>query len=69
MAKAAAGREKDRGFCMALLQHRYVRLAAVLELVAAMPMDGKEQRALRSTIRRWAKAAGEAGHDIGTEGA
>ena len=69
MAKAAAGREKDRGFCMALLQHRYVRLAAVLELVAAMPMDGKEQRALRSTIRRWAKAAGEAGHDIATEGA
>ena len=64
MAKAAAGRAKDRQFCMALLEHRYVALAAVLELVAKMPMDEKAQRALSATIRRWAKAVREAGFNI-----
>lgn len=65
MAKAAAGREKDRGFCMALLEHRYVNLPSVLELVAKMPLHEKQRRALRATIRRWVKAVREAGHDIG----
>lgn len=64
LAKAAAGREKDREFCMALFQHRYVTPARVLQLVATMPLDDKEQRALRATIRRWAKAVRDAGHDV-----
>jgi hypothetical protein len=57
LAKAAAGREKDREFCIALLAHRYVTLDQVLELVPAMPIDGERQRKLRATIRRWQKAA------------
>ena len=55
MAKAAAGREKDREFCMALLQYGYVDLAALLKLVSHMPVNAKGQKALRATIRRWAK--------------
>ena len=57
LAKAAAGREKDREFCIALFEHHYVTSAQVLELVPAMPIDGERQRKLRATIRRWAKAA------------
>jgi hypothetical protein len=64
MSKAAAGRHKDREFCMALLQHRYVRPASLLALVDAMPMDDHGQRRLRATIRRWTKALRDAGHDI-----
>jgi hypothetical protein len=58
LAKAAAAREKDREFCMALFAHGYVTLEQVLELVATMPLERLEQRRLRATIRRWAKAAG-----------
>lgn len=57
MSKAAAGREKDREFCTALLSYGYVSLEQVLQLVAQMPLDDKAMRALRATIRRWAKAA------------
>ncbi|GAB4061252.1 DUF6036 family nucleotidyltransferase [Uliginosibacterium sediminicola] len=57
LSKAAAGREKDRDFCIALFQHSYVTLAQVLELVATMPIDSKAQRSLRATIRRWEKSA------------
>ena len=64
LAKAVAAREKDREFCMALFQHGYVTPARVLELVPVMPVDEKRRRALRATIRRWAKAARDAGHDI-----
>ncbi len=64
LAKAVAGREKDREFCMALFEHRYVTPAQVLELVPIMPIDEKEQRTLRATIRRWAKAVRDAGHDL-----
>ncbi|MFT3779937.1 MAG: hypothetical protein QM772_17030 [Ottowia sp.] len=56
LAKAAAGREKDRAFCTALLRHGYVAAASVLALVPTMPIDQEAQRALRATIRRWAKA-------------
>ena len=56
LAKAVAGREKDREFCMALLEYRYVTLAQVLDLVPTLPVDDKAQRTLRATIRRWAKA-------------
>jgi len=55
LAKAAAGREKDREFCMALLEYGYVTLGAALALVESMPLDDRRQRALRATIRRWAK--------------
>lgn len=64
LAKAVAGREKDREFCMALFEHGYVALAQVLEKVPIMPIDEKEQRTLRATIRRWAKAVRDAGHNV-----
>jgi hypothetical protein len=57
LSKAAAGREKDRQFCIALLAHGHVAMPRAMELVPAMPMDTTGQRKLRSTIRRWAKAA------------
>lgn len=56
MSKVAAGRDKDRVFCMALLEHGYVALDQVLDLTAAMPLDHEQQRRLKATIRRWAKA-------------
>jgi hypothetical protein len=56
LAKAAAGREKDREFCMALFEYGYVTLAQALKMVPTMPFDDKEQRTLRARIRRWAKA-------------
>jgi hypothetical protein len=56
LSKAAAGREKDREFCMALLAHGYATVERVLDLVVTMPLNGTEQRTLRATIRRWAKA-------------
>lgn len=64
LSKAAAGREKDREFCMALLEHRHVTLARVLELLPTMPVDANEQRRLRAAIQRWARALGKAGHDV-----
>lgn len=57
LAKAAAGREKDRAFCIALIRCGYVKLDAALVLVQNMPLDAKAQQALRATIRRWAKNA------------
>jgi len=67
LAKAVAGRDKDREFCMALFEHHYVTPVQVLELVPIMPVDDKEQRTLRATIRRWAKAVRDAGHNIPEE--
>jgi hypothetical protein len=64
MSKAAAGRDKDRVFCMAMLQHAYVVPAQVLELVPGMPVSNEDKRRLRATIRRWAKALRLAGHPI-----
>jgi hypothetical protein len=61
MSKAVAAREKDRDFCMALLEHGYVKPAQALALVVAMPLDEDQQKRLRATIRRWAKAIGDAG--------
>jgi hypothetical protein len=65
LSKAVAGRQKDREFCMALLEHKYVKLSQVLELVTTMPIDANEQRRLHTAIRRWAKVLREAGHDVG----
>ncbi len=67
LAKAAAGREKDREFCMALFEYGYVTLAQALKMVPTMPFDDKEQRTLRATIRRWAKAVRDAGYDVTDE--
>lgn len=55
MSKAAAGRDKDREFCMALLEHGYVKPSQVLDLVDLMPLDDQRQRRLRASIRRWVK--------------
>ena len=37
-------------------EHCYVTLAHVLELVQTMPVGANEQRRLRATVQRWAKA-------------
>ena len=57
LAKAAAAREKDREFCVALLQYGYVNLEAALALVGCMPLDAQAQQRLRATMRRWARSA------------
>ncbi len=41
LAKAAAGRDKDRAFCIASLQHHCVTLAAVMDLEANERPAGK----------------------------
>lgn len=64
LSKAAANRDKDREFCMALLEHRYVRVAEAINLVPRMPLDAPAQRDMRARIRRWADAVRRAGHDI-----
>lgn len=64
MSKAAAGRDKDREFCTALLQHGHVTPAQALSLVDAMPLDDAQRRRLRATVRRWAKTLRDAGHAI-----
>lgn len=64
LAKAVARREKDREFCVALLNHGYVKLDDALDLVPTMPLDKAQQRALRATLRRWAAKRGSAA-DVG----
>jgi len=61
LSKAVAGRDKDRQFCMALIEHGHVSSDAALERVSEMPIDDLTRRALRATIRRWAKSAGATG--------
>lgn len=67
LSKVAAGREKDREFCMALFEHGYVTPGQVLKMVPNLPVGDKAQRTLRATIRRWAKAVRDAGHDVPEE--
>jgi hypothetical protein len=55
LSKAIAGRPKDREFCMALLEHKYLEPASLIALVPLMPLDVADQRRLRATIRRWAQ--------------
>jgi hypothetical protein len=57
LSKAAAGRDKDRIFCIALLQHGHVRSADALARLSGMPLDGAARRRLRAAIARWTKAA------------
>ncbi|KAA0178591.1 hypothetical protein KZ686_24385 [Cupriavidus cauae] len=64
MAKAAADRDKDRVFCMALIQHGYVSPDAAINRVNDMPMERAAQGRLRARIKRWTKALREQGHEI-----
>lgn len=64
MSKAVAARDKDRRFCMAMLEYGYVNEVEVLALVDAMPVDEQMRRRLRSTIRRWCKAVRDASHEL-----
>ena len=57
LAKAVAGRDKDREFCMALLAQGYVLPEDALRLTERMDLDAQAERRLRATIRRWAEAA------------
>lgn len=57
LSKAAAGRDKDRLFCIALLRHGHVEPAQAIARLPEMPLDDAGQRRLRATITRWAKAA------------
>ncbi len=64
LSKAAAGRDKDREFCLAMLAHGYVTPAQVVDLVAVMPLGDEQRRKLRATIRRWVTSLRSAGHAI-----
>ncbi|MEO3691862.1 DUF6036 family nucleotidyltransferase [Roseateles paludis] len=64
MSKAAAARDKDRVFCMAMLQHRFVAIGPALDQVSHMPLDDEAKRSLRARIRRWTKALREQGHGV-----
>ncbi|MEO6280140.1 hypothetical protein [Roseateles sp.] len=57
LSKAAAGRDKDRLFCIALLQHGHVSAADALARAPDMPLDADGRRRLRAAITRWFKAA------------
>jgi hypothetical protein len=67
LAKATAGREKDREFCKSLFEYGYVTPAEALRIVPTMPIDDQAQRTLRATIRRWAQAVRDAGHKLPDE--
>lgn len=54
LSKAWAGRDKDREFCIGLLQHAFVKLADALALVQHMPLDAKQRQNLARRIKRWA---------------
>lgn len=55
LSKAAAGREKDRAFCIAMFVHGLVTLHEVLDLIPRISMLGRaEQQRLRRTLARWA---------------
>jgi hypothetical protein len=49
LSKAAAGRDKDRDFCVALIEHSYVDPVRALQMVIDMPLDGDQQRS-HSTV-------------------
>jgi hypothetical protein len=64
MSKACAGRDKDREFCITLIEHGHVDPDRALEMIHRMPLDADERRRLRAAIRRWAHALGEAGRNL-----
>jgi len=65
MAKAAANREKDREFDLALLQHGFVKAADALKMVDQMHLlSDADKRNMRARIRRWVKLLGERGYNV-----
>lgn len=62
MAKAVADRDKDRVFCMALIQHGYVSPLTAIARVEDMPIERAAQGRLRARIKRWTKALRDHGH-------
>jgi hypothetical protein len=64
LSKAAASREKDREFCMALLEHGHVKGSEAIALADTMPLDEHQRRRLLATIRRWVKALRDDGHRL-----
>lgn len=54
ISKAWAGRDKDRDFCIGLLQHGYVKLEDALAMVPRMPLDVAQRQTLARRIKRWA---------------
>lgn len=62
LAKAAAGRDKDREFCVALLQYKYLTAEEAIQKVPLMDVESRPEfglttRTLLARIRRWAKDA------------
>lgn len=57
LAKAAAARDKDRVFCIALLEHGYVKANDALALVTHMPLSDGDKVRLRARVQRWLKSA------------
>lgn len=55
LSKAAAAREKERIFCVALLEHGYVKPHEALALVPRMPLSDEEKKRLKARIQRWVK--------------
>jgi TPR repeat protein len=64
MSKAAANREKDREFNMALLRHGYVMPGDAIKMVEYMHLSEIDKKSMRARIRRWVKMVQEQGHDI-----
>lgn len=62
MAKTAANREKDREFNIALLRYGYVSAEAAIDMVALMPVDDAQKKAMRARIRRWGKILEDRGY-------
>jgi hypothetical protein len=62
MSKAAANRNKDREFNIALLEHGYVHAEDAILMVEAMHrLNDQQKKSLRARIRRWAKQLQERG--------
>ncbi|MBN8510743.1 MAG: hypothetical protein J0L57_19290 [Burkholderiales bacterium] len=59
LAKAWAGREKDRSFCIALVAYEYVDIDAAIARAAHMPLAADGRRRLRARILRWSQAAAD----------
>jgi hypothetical protein len=64
LSKAAAAREKDRIFCVALLEHGHVGLHEALAIVPRMPLSDKDGH--NNGERSQTKAGGDAEWTAGT---
>ena len=51
VAKAVAGREKDRAFVREVIRHRLVQLATLLDRLERTPIDRERQSALSDRLR------------------